>query len=78
MHCVVKRGPQMSQDDERYDPVSLNILKGLQRGTGRDAGHRQMSWEEARAFYEQLPEPQRSRLLEQWERAKLQSDVEEE
>jgi hypothetical protein len=67
----------MSKDDEQYDPVSLSVLKGLQRGTGRDAGHRQMSWEEARAFYEQLPEPERSHLVEQWERDKLQSDSEE-
>ena len=66
----------MPKDSDLESWMDLSVLEGLQRETGRDAGHRQMGWEEARAVYDRLPEPERSRQLENLDRLKLMSDLE--
>ena len=78
MHFVfLNRRRPTPKDSEPAYWMNLSVLEGLQRETGSDAGHRQMGWEEARAFYGRLPEPERSRQLENLEQLKLMSDLEE-
>ena len=63
----------MGNDGTKPSFVDLSVLQGLERPKRPD-GHRAETWEQARARFEQLPEPQRSerlKQLEEWQRSEL-------
>ncbi|MBB5366449.1 hypothetical protein [Deinococcus humi] len=63
----------MGNDNAKPSFVDLSVLEGLEKPRRPD-GHRAETWEQARARFEQLPEPQRSerlKQLEEWQRGEL-------
>lgn len=63
----------MGNDETKRYFVDLSVLKGLGRPKRPD-GHRAETWEQTRARFEQLPEPQRSerlKQLEEWQQGEL-------
>ncbi len=56
----------MGNNEVNYYFADLSVLKGLERPRRPD-GHRAETWEQARARFEQLPDPQRSERLKQLE-----------
>ena len=63
----------MGNDQTKPYFVDLGVLDGLGRPRRPD-GHRAETWEQARARFEAVPEPQRSerlKQLEEWRRSEL-------
>lgn len=63
----------MGNDEAKPYFADLSVLQGLERPRRPD-GHRAETWEQARARFEALPEPQRSarlKQLEEWQRGEL-------
>ncbi len=63
----------MGNDEAKNYFADLSVLQGLERPRRSDS-HRAETWEQARARFEQLPEPQRSeglKQLERWQREEL-------
>lgn len=67
----------MSSSDEPYEVVDLSVLADLQQGPRRDAGHRPLTWEEARARCDGRPEPERSRMLAELDRLRASCEADE-
>ena len=57
---------EMAKDETKLYFADLSVLEGLERPRCPD-GHRAETWEQARARFETLPEPQRSEHLKQLE-----------
>jgi hypothetical protein len=63
----------MGNDEAKSYFADLSVLKGLERPRRPD-GHRAETWQQARARFEQLPEPLRFvrlKQLEEWQRGEL-------
>jgi hypothetical protein len=63
----------MGNNEVKPSFVDLSVLEGLEKPRRPD-GHRAETWEQARARFEALPEPQRSerlKQLEEWRRGEL-------
>jgi hypothetical protein len=64
---------EMGNNEVKPYFADLRILQGLERPRRPD-GHRAETWEQARARFDALPEPQRSerlKQLEEWRRDEL-------